>query len=170
MKKTFLISLITIATCSAFAQTDITTATNPSCKPAPRMPANAVMVWPTTDYVHLGDPKCAPCYEYTGIHGLPVMECPNARFITKNDNVTKRDGSLELPSGYTTQASVLANNTASNLPCAKPMRMPANARLVWPDAPKSDYTMVGNPECPPCYVYTTKKGLSVMECPGLRWK
>ena len=60
-----------------------------------------------------------------------------------------------------------ATNTMENSKhavCMKAADMPANAKMVFP---KTAYTPVQDPSCPPCYEYTTKKGLKVMECPFL---
>jgi hypothetical protein len=51
--------------------------------------------------------------------------------------------------------------------CQPPTDMPANATPVFPE---SAYTSAGDPSCPPCYEYTTKRGLKVMECPDLLFK
>jgi len=162
MKNLLIISLISFAGYTATAQ-----ATHAVCKKAPNMPANAKLVFPKSAYTPLQDASCPPCYEYTTKRGLKVMECPYAWFkpegtstsapvavrtVTHNDN-----GTMEMQS---------QNTYGGNYPsvCERLPNMPADAKMVWP---KSNYTPTGNPACPPCYEYTTKRGLQVMECPNL---
>ncbi len=60
-----------------------------------------------------------------------------------------------------------ADQSATNkhLVCKKDPNMPKGAVPVWP---KSDYTQLQDPSCPPCYKYKSKKtGLMIMECPYL---
>lgn len=50
--------------------------------------------------------------------------------------------------------------------CKRPANMPKGAKMVFP---KSDYTALEDPACPPCYEYRSKHGYLVMECPYLRF-
>ena len=59
-------------------------------------------------------------------------------------------------------ATIGSNAQSAKTSCQRPADMPANAVMVYP---RSAYTPLGDPACPPCYQYTTKRGLQVMECP-----
>jgi len=62
-------------------------------------------------------------------------------------------------------AQTTQNDAAnSQAVCRKYPGMPAGATAAWP---KSEYVSKVNPQCAPCYTYTRKSGLAVMECPGL---
>ena len=50
--------------------------------------------------------------------------------------------------------------------CKKAANMPKGARPVFP---QGSYTALQDPSCPPCYVYRSKYGYMVMECPFLRF-
>lgn len=172
MKTTIIISLLSLATLGAYAQS------NQVCPKPANMPKNAVMVYPKSAYTPVGDPSCPPCYLYTRKSGLQVMECPYAWFKEGNDNnnqtvqttrystqptqattaQTYTNGVISMES----QRSYTGNYNYSQ--CAKDLRMPSGATPVYP---KSAYVPTGNPDCPPCYEYTTKSGLKVMECPNL---
>ena len=120
------------------------------------MPAKAVQVFPKDAYIPLEDKSCPPCYQYRGIHGTMVMECP---FILPAQPGNTGSGP------QTTNIDLQSQNTyTGNYPaCNKIQGMPANAKLVYP---RATYLPAGNPACAPCYEYTTKRGLKVMECPN----
>lgn len=164
-------SLLAVAALDAGAQS----ANKTVCKKAPNMPANAVMVFPKSAYTPVQDPSCPPCYEYTTKRGLRVMECPFALFppeksasersaeATSHTEVTRTESNGSGTTvGMESQNSYTGNYNYSR--CAKELNLPAGATPVYP---KSAYVPSGNPDCPPCYEYTTKRGLKVMECPNL---
>jgi hypothetical protein len=168
MKKLLLISLLSVAALNVFGQADnVQTGTDKVCKPLANMPKKAVQVWPQSAYVPLSDPKCAPCYEYKGKFGTTVMECPQARFLLENDNVTDRSNAVNAGNNNNVSMEAQSAYTGNYPICRKPANMPANAVMVWP---KGEYTPTGDPKCAPCYQYRTAKGTEVMECPYLRWK
>ena len=47
----------------------------PACSKS-MYPAHTTPVWPKTAYTPVGNPDCAPCYEYTNKRGTVIMECP----------------------------------------------------------------------------------------------
>ncbi|MFI5196004.1 MAG: hypothetical protein ACHQD8_02850 [Chitinophagales bacterium] len=153
MKTTILISLLCLASVGSYAQDQSATNNNANCKRYPGMPAYAAPAWPKTPYIAKGDPECAPCYTYTTKHGLAVMECPGLWF---------------LPEGTTTQnLNVTSENVyMGNYPktCKRDPDMPKGAVPGWP---KSPYVATQDPQCAPCYTYTSKHGLEIMECPFL---
>lgn len=166
MKKAIILSFLSFAVLNAIAQTDAPAVSgNAVCNRIPNMPAHAARVWPKSAYIPIGEPaSCPPCYEYKTKHGLVVMECPFLWFPPENEPSaegavtaqTEPDGSVEIQG---------QNTYSGNYPaCKKETNMPANAKMVWP---ASAYIPLGNPTCPPCYEYTRKSGLKVMECPNL---
>lgn len=164
MKKIIIISILALAALNTNAQSSDAAA---KCKKAPNMPANAVPAWPKSAYTPAGDPSCAPCYTYKTKRGLEVMECPFAYFPAEHSNSTYEAPVADVNTMSTVNTlEVQAQNTyTGNYPgCPKMPNMPKNAKLVYP---KSAYTPTGDPSCAPCYEYTTKRGLEVMECPHL---
>ncbi len=128
------------------------------------MPANAVAVFPKSAYTPVEDPSCPPCYEYTTKRGLKVMECPFALFPPEK-SATERTQTVTRTENNQTMAVESQNSYTGNYTsCAKELGMPAGATPVYP---KSAYVPTGSADCPPCYEYTTKRGLKVMECPNL---
>ena len=125
------------------------------------MPLGAQPAWPkTTPYVSNVAPQCAPCYTYTTKRGLKVMECPGLYFKPEGKTQAAVDPSnnevnIQTPRAYT-----------GNYPkvCKRDPDMPAHAVPVWP---KTEYIPTQDPECAPCYEYTSKHGVAVMECPFL---
>ena len=162
MKRAFIITLLSLATASAFAQTEdaSNSATNHEvCKRDPNMPANAKPAWPKSAYTPTQDPSCAPCYTYTRKSGLKVMECPFLLFPPEHRNskevsMQTSNGNLNVQSGKTYTGHYSAT-------CKRDPLAPKGAKPAWP---KSEYIPVGNTACAPCYEYTTKRGLKVMEC------
>ena len=166
MKKTFLISLLSIAGFCGYAQTEgvQVNVDRAGCLRDADMPANAVPAWPKSAYTPAPaqDASCAPCYEYKNKRGTAIMECPFLVFPsqagedlpgTSAVTVTGNDISLETPNTYT-----------GNYPACSKKMYPAHTEPVWP---KSAYTPTGNPNCAPCYEYTNKRGTVIMECPYL---
>jgi len=89
MKTTIIISLLSLASLTAGAQTatkTITSSNHAVCMKAPDMPANAKLVFPKAAYTPVQDPSCPPCYEYTTKRGLKVMECPFLWFPPEGGN------------------------------------------------------------------------------------
>jgi uncharacterized Zn-binding protein involved in type VI secretion len=179
MKKTFLISLLSIAALTTYAQSSenpgVTISKNGAvCKQFPNMPANAYPVWPKGTYTPLEDPSCPPCYEYTSKHGTLRMECPYLQFPAEHSTAGNTDNT-ELAPVTTARANANENvqyqaqsSYTGNYPVCKQFpNMPANAHPVWP---KGDYTPLEAQACPPCYEYKSKKtGIMIMECPYLRF-
>jgi hypothetical protein len=151
IKTTIIISLLSLSAFGAFAQSGSVNTNNTVCKVAPRMPSNAVRVWPAETYIPTENKACPPCYEYKRRSGLTVMECP---FL------------LPVAPGSTSATTVKMqeqNTYTGNYPsCKRNADMPANAKYAWPTA---HYIPTGNAACAPCYEYKTKHGLKVMECP-----
>ncbi len=176
MKKTLLISLLSFAAVVSYAQDNAGQAAfrgQPVCRKYAEMPKGAVAVFPTciSRYIPVGDAKCAPCYEYTSKHGLTVMECPGLWFLPENgavpvgQNVVNGDQqALQTPGVLNVQSE---NTYAGNYPkaCKRDPNMPKGAVPTWPSSPY--VSTQGDPACAPCYEYTTKHGLTVMECPFL---
>ena len=169
MKTTILISLLCIASIGSYAQDNAkdqsATKTQVGCRKYAEMPKGAVPAWPKSAYIPTGNPECAPCYTYTSKHGLTIMECPGLWFLPEGSKaadagtvgVQVPDNSLNVVSG---------NTYTGNYPkvCKRDPDMPRGAVPVWP---KDAYTPTQSPECAPCYEYTRKSGLTVMECPFL---
>lgn len=169
MKQTILISLLTVATFGAFAQSSdkATTLHNGVCRVARNMPADAKPVFPESAYTPLQDPSCPPCYEYKSKYGYMVMECPFLRFPPAQTNSTTVTPLVTEYNAQNGAVEVRTQNTyAGRYPkvCKTDPEMPANGKPVWPT---TEYTALGNPECAPCYEYTRKSGLKVMECHNL---
>ena len=155
MKTTIIISLLCIGSVSSFAQHQYTT------KDVPPLVNNGpkVMVTPAFD----GNYKVVtdePCYMYKK-HGLVVLECPGIWFepeTKQTDEPTamnvNTDGTITVQSSgsYTGNYPKTYNVNFS---------VPAHATPVYPTG---EYTSLVPGA--PCYQYTTKKGLVVMECPG----
>lgn len=162
MKRILIITLLSLATASAFAQTeDAGTATKHTvCKRDPNMPANAKPAWPKSDYTPTQDPSCAPCYTYTRKSGLKVMECPFLLFPPEHKGATA-DVSAQTDNAGNMNVQSQKAYTGNFANCKRDPLAPRNAKAAWP---KSDYIPVGNTACAPCYEYTTKRGLKVMEC------
>lgn len=163
MKKAIIVSLLFFTSLNIYAQPEQPDATsNPVCKGVANMPARSVRVWPRAAYIPLESPSCPPCYEYTRRSGLKVMECPFLLLPAGGSNPGVNTVQADAGGHPDVQA---ASYYAANYPtCKRAPDMPANGKAVWP---KSDYTAVGNPACPPCYEYTKRSGLKVMECPDL---
>jgi hypothetical protein len=159
MKTTIIISLLSLTSLTGFCQA-INGPVNdntPVCRKAPNMPTRAIPAWPQEAYIPLEDKSCAPCYEYRSKRGTMRMECP---FI------------MPVAPGYTTNTTTVdvqgQNTYTGNYPvCKEELHMPANAKAVFPS---SEYTSLGTPGCAPCYEYTTRHGLTVMECPNAMLK
>ena len=165
MKTTLLISLISLASIGSYAQDQSAANNNATCKRYPGMPAYAVPAWPKTPYIAKGDPECAPCYTYTTKHGLTVMECPGLWFLPEHRTATET--AVNIWQQPNTNLNVQTENTyTGNYPitCKRDPNMPDNAVPAWP---KSPYVSTQSPECAPCYTYTSKYGLEIMECPFL---
>jgi hypothetical protein len=161
MKTTLLISLLCIASIGSYAQdnsTQVNTDKPAVCKKYAEMPKGAVLVWPKSAYVPVGDPSCPPCYEYTSKHGLTVMECPGLWFLPDNATTAQANTDLDVQ-------SVKAYTGNYQKVCRRDPDMPKNAVPAWPSGPY--VSLQGNPECAPCYEYTSKHGIRVMECPFL---
>jgi len=163
MKTTVLISLLCIASLGSYAQEskDQSVVKNTAvCRKYERMPAGATLAWPSSQYISKVDPQCAPCYTYVRKSGLKVMECPGLWFPP--ENVTS-----DMTTVHPWDVNVQDHNTyTGNYPkvCKRDADMPRGAK---PAFPKSEYTPTQDPSCAPCYTYTRKSGLKVMECPFL---
>ena len=173
MKKLLIISFLSFAALQAFAQTGNETVkvNTAGCMKDPDMPKNAVPAWPKSAYTPVGNPKCAPCYQYKNKHGLTIMECPflvwpPADGGSADNSPLPASAAVTVPATTDDGVAVESQNTyTGNYPaCKRPAGMPANAKPVWPS---SAYTPVGDPKCAPCYEYTKKNGLTIMECPDL---
>ncbi len=155
MKKILAISLLCIGSLSGYAQTEYTTKNPPPLiNNGPR-----VNVTPAFDepFKVVSD---NPCYMYEK-HGLVVLECPGVLFTPEGgtlDQGVPTAVSLQDDGSINVQSS---NSYTGNYPKIN-IDVPANATPVYP---KGDYTPLV--QGPPCYEYTTKNGLVVMECPGL---
>jgi hypothetical protein len=161
MKSTVMILLLSFITVNIFAQTN----KHSVCKPDP----NAVPAWPKSAYVPTGNPDCAPCYEYTRKSGIRTMECHHLWFAPEGSNTTRETNSTT-QNGTREQLNVQREGSyGGNYPavCKRDPGTPANAKPAWP---KSAYIPTGNPSCAPCYEYTRKSGLKVMECHHLWFK
>ena len=160
MKKTLLISLLSIASIGAYAQSNL------GCKVDPNMPANAVPAWPSSPYVSEQDnPECAPCYTYTSKHGVKIMECPFLQFIPQQ---AANNMAAVTPVPQTGALDVQNVNTyTGNYPkaCRRDPDMPKGAVPAWPQV--TPYVSLTAPGCAPCYTYTSKHGIAIMECPFL---
>lgn len=169
MKTTILISLLSIASLGCFAQSS-----NPyQCKRLPDMPASAAPAWPSSPYISKVDPHCAPCYTYTRKSGIEVMECPGLWFPPEGANQETIDAWQQAnvvnePAAAEQSANAVevqgTSSYTGNYPkvCKKDPNMPKGAVMVYP---KSAYTPTQDPKCAPCYEYTRKSGIRVMECP-----
>ncbi len=170
MKKALIISLLSFITSYGFAQSaDAPTRINKvQCMSDPDMPANAVLVWPESAYTPVADESrsCPPCYEYKDKRGHSIMECPFAIFSsqTKGDllNGTPAVTTISEVNGEINVQTV--NTYIGNYPACSKNLYPPHSTPVWP---KSAYTPTGNPNCAPCYEYTSWKGTAVMERPYL---
>lgn len=177
MKKTFLISLLSLAAFSMNAQT-VTTDKNAVCKKFPHMPAGATAVWPSGTYTPTQDPSCPPCYEYKSKRtGVMIMECPYLNFPAEKSSATASNAVMEQNYEPVTRTQPNTdrivmqsqNSYTGNYPavCKRDPDMPANAKPVWP---AGTYTATQDPSCPPCYEYKSKRtGVMIMECPFLRF-
>jgi hypothetical protein len=143
----------------------------------PEAPVNAVPATPSSPYVALQNP---PCYKYVSRRGLKVMECPGARFLPEGESTdatarnlnrentprVNRENSFDLRENNG-NLDVQRQNTYmgyyNNLQSLYP-EAPKNAVPAWPSSP---HTEIMNP---PCYSYTNKRGIKVMECPGARFE
>ena len=125
----------------------------------PDAPANAVPATPSSPYVALQNP---PCYKYKNSRGLEVMECPGARFLP-DGNATEATVTNEPSGNLSVQKEGTYLGYYNNIHSLYP-QAPANAVAAYPTGP---YTELQNP---PCYSYTNKRGLKVMECPGARFE
>ena len=164
MKKTFMISFLLVAAINVFAQStgQPTKIDKAGCRVDPDMPKNATPAWPASAYTPVEDQSGAPCYEYTNKHGLTIMECPFLVFPPTGDAAPGAVTLTETNDDINVQAE---NTYTGHYPaCKRPTGMPKNATPVWP---KSAYVPTGDPACPPCYEYTNKHGLTIMECPKL---
>jgi len=177
MKKTFLISLLTLGAVTMYAQSDNNSTNNNGavCKKFQNMPANAVAVWPKGAYTPLEDPSCAPCYEYKSKHGVMIMECPYLQFPAEHSTADAGAMNTDYVAPVTTAqansnesvAMQGQNSYTGNYPvCKRDPDMPANATPVWP---KGQYTPLENQACAPCYEYRSKHGVMIMECPYLQF-
>lgn len=175
MKKTLLASLLSLATLGVYAQSCEHPVTvhnkKEACRIDPNMPARAKAVWPQSAYIPLEDPSCPPCYEYRSKYGYMVMECPFLMFPPEHS--TNANGAPLVTEGTTLNGEsaieVQSQNTYSGhypAVCKRAPNMPAGAVPAWP---KSQYTALQDPSCPPCYEYRSKYGYMVMECPFLRF-
>lgn len=165
MKTTLLVSLLLLAVSGVYAQS----AGKAVCKRSPNMPAGAKAVWPKSAYTPLQDPSCPPCYEYRSKHGYMVMECPFLRFPAEhNDDGTALVTERTINNGENTIDVQTQSAWGGKYPavCKRAPNMPLGAKPVWP---KSEYTALQDPSCPPCYEYKSKYGYMVMECPFLRF-
>lgn len=137
------------------------------CMVDPGMPANAKLAWPKSDYTPLQDSACPPCYTYTSNFGTPIMECPFLTFAPekKEGGVVAADATANPPALEEVRAKQ-QNAYSGYYPkvCKRDPHMPANAKPSWPESP---YVSLVGPQCAPCYTYTNKHGLEIMECPGL---
>jgi hypothetical protein len=167
MKKALIIPLFLLMAATSFAQTangpiKVNTAV---CRTDPDMPKNAVLVWPKSDYTPTQDPSCAPCYEYKNKYGHTVMECPFLVFSKQADDAAQ--GATEITTQTTDNGAMDVRSQGTytgNYPACDKNRFPKYSTPVWP---KSAYIPTGNPNCAPCYEYTSKHGVAVMECPYL---
>ena len=155
MKTTIIISLLCLGAMTSFAQNEYTTKdTPPLINNGPR-----VYVTPAFDvpYKVVSD---NPCYMYKK-HGLVVLECPGILFIPQG--VTTDVPSTVSVEGDGTITVQSSSTYTGNYPKTYKVdfTVPANATPVYPKGP---YTPLV--QGPPCYEYTTPKGLVVMECPG----
>jgi hypothetical protein len=174
MKKTFLISVLTLAAFSMYAQSadqQTTTSYNGAvCKRFPNMPAGATPVWPKGAYTPTQDASCPPCYEYTSKHGVRIMECPYLQFPPEHATAAADAGVAPVTAAQPTgDLQVQSQNSyTGNYPvCKRDPDMPANAKPVWP---KGEYTPLEAQACAPCYEYKSKRtGIMIMECPFLRF-
>ena len=166
MKKAIIISALLLAARYGYAQSaDGPVITNKAkCMADPDMPKNATPAWPESAYTPVGDPSCAPCYQYTNKRGLAIMECPFLVFPSQG-NVTLLGGASTVTANITNDITVETSNShTGNYPTYSKNMYPPHTTPVWP---KSTYTPTGNPNCAPCYEYKTRKGTEVMECPYL---
>ncbi len=164
MKTMMMISLLCLAALTCFAQTRYTTNDHPTLKNN----GQRIVVTPafSEPFTIISEPAC---YMYKR-HGLVVLECPGVLFTSPaslastesqappfvtTDNITTTERSRSFTGNYPTRT----NNVNIFL---NPARIPSNAVPAWPSTP---YVELSDP---PCYRYTNKRGLKIMECPGLR--
>ena len=97
------------------------------------------------------------------------MECPFANFIY-DKKATAATSPVTVPSSVADNSADVTferqGSYTGEYPkaCKLDANMPANAKPAWP---KSNYISLVSPQCAPCYTYTNKRGLDIMECPGL---
>ena len=166
MKTSLLISFLCLASMSGYAQYQYSTKNLPPLK----NDGKRVAVTPAFDqpYTVVSEPAV---YVYKRKDGLVVMECPGILFAPEHGTATVAENS-----SYQTTLDVTGDNTnvrsentyMGNYPGSTARYIihtviPANAVPAYPSTP---YTQLQDP---PCYQYTTKRGLVVMECHGLRF-
>lgn len=161
MKSMIMILLLSLLTVNIFAQDK-----SAVCPRDLNEPKSAVPAWPKSAYVPTGNPDCPPCYEYTRKSGLRTMECHHLWFTPEGStNAGPQNTSAQTNNDLDIQRQ---QSYSGNYPsCPKDPGTPKNAKPAWPT---SDYIPLGDPACPPCYEYTRKSGLKVMECHHLWFK
>ena len=172
MKKITLISAMCLMSLSNYAQqidkNQYFNNEKDICLKDPNMPAGAKLTWPASEYVSAMDPSCPPCYTYTSKYGTDIMECPFVTFFPKQESRVAADNTVHpAEDNMVNGMNVIAERSYTGeypKSCKLDPHMPANAKPSWPE---SAYVSLVAPQCAPCYTYTNKNGLVIMECPGL---
>jgi hypothetical protein len=166
MKKIFILPILLLIASYGFAQTDAPDhAKKTGCLTDPDMPRNAVPAWPKSAYTPVEDASCAPCYEYTSKRGTVIMECPFLIFPSQASSMLPGTSAVATEHDVNGNVNVQEQHTyTGNYPACSKKLYPPHSTPVWP---KTAYTPTGNPDCAPCYEYTSKKGTVIMECPYL---
>jgi hypothetical protein len=169
MKTIIIISLLCIASMSSYAQYKYTTNDHPKLKTGEVIPLTPAFNEP---YTVTSEPAC---FMYKRPSGVVVMECPGVVFGPEQqvaaslynqpgNNVTTENIDVNNSRAYTGNYPTVNNPVLSNYSntyTIKNARIPANAVPAYPTTP---YIQLQNP---PCYKYTKRNGLKIMECNGV---
>ena len=170
MKKILIPAALLLLSFGGFAQNAIkgqqVVSAKDKCQKDPNMPVNAKLSWPEGPYVPTQDASCAPCYTYTNKNGLKIMECPYLTFLPPEGAIDRSNSNVAVV-GQGSDINVITERSYTGeypKTCKRDPDMPANAKLAWPKGP---YVSLVQKSCAPCYTYKNKRGLEIMECPGL---
>ncbi|MCD6011575.1 MAG: hypothetical protein K0Q79_1437 [Flavipsychrobacter sp.] len=167
MKTALIITLLCIASISGYAQLKqykYTTNDHPKLKAGQRIPLTPAFNQPFTVV------KEPACYLYKTPKGLEVMECPGILFaeapslgIVVNGRNDAGDRAVTTDNANIRSERAYLGNYPHRSALQKDIprvEIPANAT---PAYPTTQYIQLTDP---PCYTYTNKRGLEVMECHG----
>ena len=168
MKTPIIISLICLASMNSFAQYKYTTNDHPKLKIGQVIPLTPAFNEP---YTVTSEPAC---FMYKRPSGMEVMECPGIIFAPEQqvdaylgnparNSVSPENIDVNNERVYTGNYPSVNNPVVNNYSIrytVKNSKIPANAVPAYPTTP---YVQLQDP---PCYKYTTRKGLKIMECNG----